>query len=136
MPRMNLDDRIAALEARVAMLEAKKARPKVAKNLVVPTLFDAAWAAYPKRGGGNSRAMALKAWKSRMAEGIAEDALLDAVHRYRQYCEATERVGTEWVLMASTFFGPSKRYDDAWTSPKGKADDLDELLDVIATRGS
>jgi len=135
MPLMNLDERVAALEARVAMLEAKKVRRKVVK-VVEPTLFDAAWAAYPKRAGGNARAMAMKAWRARMADGVDENVLLAAVHRYRQYCEATERVGTEWVLMASTFFGPSKRYDEEWAAPKGKSDDLDELLGSIATRGS
>lgn len=130
---MNLDERLAALEVRVAKLEAKRARkPKAAP--MQPTLFEAAWAAYPKRGGGNSRTMALKAWKSRMAEGVSEEVLLDAARRYAAYCQATERVGTEFVMMASTFFGPSKRYDDAWSAPKGKPDDLDELLGEIAMR--
>lgn len=133
MSRMNLDDRLALLEARVAKLEAKRT-PKAKPVPVEPTLFDAAWAAYPQRSGGNPRTTALKAWRSRMAQGVAEDVLLDAVHRYAAYCEATNRTGTEYVMMASTFFGPSKRYDEAWSAPKGKPDDLDELLGEIAMR--
>jgi hypothetical protein len=135
MPPMNLDERIAALEARVAKLEAKKVRRKVILN-VEPTLFNAAWDAYPKRAGGNARNMAMKAWRARMADGVSEDVLLAAVHRYHAYCEATERTGTEYVMMAATFFGPSKRYDEEWAAPKGKSDDLDELLGSIAARGS
>lgn len=84
-----------------------------------PTLlsFARCWAEYPRRKGGNSRVKAEKAYLARVRQGVDEDYLYTRTKLYKRYCELAGRVGTEFVLMASTFYGPDRRYDDDWEPP-------------------
>lgn len=136
---MSHADRIEALERRIEALElamAKRGKRKMpTRNAAEPTRFAEAWDLYPKRTGGNSRHMALKSYTARINEGVTEDKLVDGVTRYRRFCEATERVGTQFVLMACTFFGPSRRYEEDWALPSAPRDELDDLLDEVERRG-
>lgn len=95
--------------------------------------FDQAWAAYPKRGGGNPRPLAAKAFASRVREGADPQALVDAAVRYGKYCAATNRVGTEYVMQASTFFGTGGRWQEEWSAPvrAQPKDELDNILDEV-----
>jgi len=36
--------------------------------------------------------------------------LLAGVRRYRAYCDSAGKVGTAWVKMGATFFGPDHHY--------------------------
>jgi len=88
----------------------------------LPADFLEAWAAYPKRAGGNSRQNALKAWQARIKAGASPEAMLAGVKRYAAFCEATGKVGTEYVQQGATFFGPGEHFLAAWDPPavKGK----------------
>ncbi|MGH7649941.1 MAG: hypothetical protein ACREND_17660 [Gemmatimonadaceae bacterium] len=79
-----------------------------------PSGFAAVWAIYPHRAGGNPRPPALRAYRARIAEGVTHDDLLDGVRRYAAYCEATGRIGTEFVKMTATFFGRDRHYAEKW----------------------
>jgi hypothetical protein len=81
--------------------------------------FEQAWSLYPKRAGGNSKADALKAWNARIAAGIESARMLDGVQRYAAFCKATNKIGTEYVKQAATFFGPGLHFDADWTPPIG-----------------
>lgn len=71
---------------------------------------------YPKRSGGNSITEAWSAFKARVAEGIDPEAMLETIPKYRAWCEAKGRIGTEYVLQASSFFGPKKRgWEGNWS---------------------
>ena len=83
-----------------------------------PEEFLIAWSKYPKRDGGNPRARALKAWRSRIREGVKPDELLAGLERYRQHCESRGIVGTSYVMQAATFFGPDRRWEDDWGPPE------------------
>jgi hypothetical protein len=76
--------------------------------------FQACWEAYPKREGTNSRLDALKAFKARLAEGADPAALLAGVVRYATYLTAKGKIGTEYVMQASRFFGAAKHYTEPW----------------------
>lgn len=80
--------------------------------------FADAMDAYPKRAGGNSRIAAKRAWNARRKQGETPEALLDGVRRYRRFCDATGKSGTEFVQQAVTFFGPAKHYLEPWEIPK------------------
>lgn len=68
--------------------------------------FMAAWSIYPKRMGGNPRKMAWKAWKARLRAGEAtSQELVDATRGYAKFCDSEHKTGTQYVLMASTFYG-------------------------------
>lgn len=92
---------------------AKRSAPSVKNNY--PAEFEKVWAVYPKRAGGNSKADAFKAWNARIKSGVEPQVLLDGVLRYAAYVEATGRLNTEYVKQASTFFGKSLHYEEAWT---------------------
>lgn len=76
--------------------------------------FEQAWLEYPKRSGGNSKADAFKAWTTRIKTGATAEELTDGVRRYARYAAASGKLGTEYVKQASTFFGPSKHYEEPW----------------------
>lgn len=78
--------------------------------------FEAAWAEYPARAGGNSKADAFKAWAARRKEGVSAMDLTDGVRRYARFVELS---GTEprFVKQASTFFGPGLHFRETWDPP-------------------
>lgn len=77
-------------------------------------VFEKVWAQYPKREGNNSKADAYKAWQARLRAGVREDELADGVSRYAVYVRAKGNEGTEFVLQAKTFFGPSNHWSASW----------------------
>ena len=79
--------------------------------------FDAAWALYPKRAGGNSRKDALKAWHARIAESVLSADLSAGVQRYAAYCMSLDKVNTEFVMQGQRFFGPSEQWKQEWAIP-------------------
>ena len=93
--------------------------PKRSRPAPAGATFEQAWQAYPKRSGGNSRVAAEKAWKARLAQGHKPDAMYDGTLRYALYCELSSRVGTEYVMMASTFYGPTLRFTEEWEVDMG-----------------
>lgn len=81
--------------------------------------FETAWRLYPKRAGDNPKRRALKAWNARRAEGHTPEEMADGVQRYARFCQATNKIGTEMVKQAATFFGPDKPFNETWhTAPK------------------
>lgn len=78
------------------------------------TDFEEAFAAYPKRVGGNPKRAAFKAWNARIKAGDKPQDMLDGVLRYAAFCVATGKVGTQFVKQAASFFGPEKHYLDSW----------------------
>lgn len=76
--------------------------------------FEAALANYPKRAGNNPKRTAYKAWCARRAEGVTLQALHGGVQRYARWCVATGKVGTEYVMRASTFFGPDRPFEQGF----------------------
>ncbi|CAB3637051.1 replication protein [Achromobacter marplatensis] len=84
-----------------------------------PEGFAEAWAAYPKRQGGNPRGTAVKAWKARLRSGVTPTEMIAGVRAYATHCRAEGRVGTSFVMMAATFFGPDLRFRDFSESRPG-----------------
>ena len=84
---------------------------------VYPDEFEACWAAYPKRLGSHSKKAAFKKWNARVNEGVATETLILCARRYADYCDAEGTLGTRYVKMAATFFGP----DEHWREYAGSA---------------
>jgi hypothetical protein len=81
--------------------------------------FEKVWNDYPKRAGGNPKKQALKAYKARLNAGEKAEELAKGVARYRAFCDATKKTGTEYVMMASRFFGPSELWKEDWSYSDG-----------------
>ncbi len=79
--------------------------------------FEVIWRVYPKRAGGNSKADAFKAYQARLREGATHDDLLAGVERYAAFLRATGKEGSEFVKLASTFFGSGQHYAESWDAP-------------------
>jgi hypothetical protein len=79
--------------------------------------FEIAWSLYPARSGGNSKSKAFKAWSARIADGTPVEDLMAGVMRYADYIRATDRLNTEYVKQAATFFGPDRHFAEKWTAP-------------------
>ncbi|EOC0702571.1 hypothetical protein ACIU3Q_005787 [Salmonella enterica subsp. enterica serovar Kokomlemle] len=79
--------------------------------------FEAAWQAYPKRAGGNSKSAAWKYWKARLKDGVKPEDMLAGVKRYAAYCQLTGNTGTQFVKQAATFFGPDRHFEESWQAP-------------------
>jgi hypothetical protein len=75
---------------------------------------------YPKRSGDQGWTKALRAANARIAEGHTPDEMINGATRYLGYCQATERVGSEFVKQAATFLGPDKHFLERWTPPPSK----------------
>lgn len=92
--------------------------PSVAvKPLSLEEAFETAWIEYPKRAGGNSKALARKAFGTRYREGATCAELVAAVQRYAAFVRATSRENTEYVKQAATFFGPGEHWKEPWAAP-------------------
>ncbi len=86
-----------------------------------PDAFEVLWKAYPKRIGGNPKDKAYAAYRSRLAEGKTPAEILDGVSRYARYCESLGKVGSEYVMQAKTFLGPSCNFNETWATPQDAA---------------
>lgn len=79
--------------------------------------FEQCWSCYPSRPN-NNKANAYRAYSQRIKEGEDHAHLCSKTYSYLKFCEATDKIGKETVLQASTFYGPSKRYNDDFTVQK------------------
>lgn len=105
-----------ALPIEVAEVEASKAARQE-----YPADFEAAWALYPARYGGNPKKESFKHWNARRREGVPAEDMRAGVERYAAYCAAAGKVGTEFVMQGPTFFGTSKRYAEQWPTVRPNA---------------
>ncbi|MFD1216389.1 helix-turn-helix domain-containing protein [Microbulbifer celer] len=78
--------------------------------------FDQLWTDYPKRAGGNPRADALKAYR-KQRKSHPFDEIHAGLLRYRRFCELTNKIETEYVQQAKTFFGPGKHWQGDFPLP-------------------
>ncbi len=107
----------------------KRARKKA--NADVDADFELAWSLYPKRDGGNPKAAALKAWRARLREGEDVERLIAATRAYATAQQRAGNVGSRFVKLASTFFGPDRHYADF--APRQDEPAQSELLATVAT---
>lgn len=83
----------------------------------LPPEFVEAWEVYPKRAGGDSRKDALKSWRARIKSGVEPNEILAGVQRYKAFCKATGKIGTEYVMQGQRFFGNGEHFRSDWIPP-------------------
>lgn len=79
--------------------------------------FENAMNCYPPRAGGNPKGRAWKAWQARLKSNCTAAEMTEGVKRYFDFCQATGKIGTEFVKQAATFFGPDEHFKELWTIP-------------------
>lgn len=88
-------------------------KPKASKGVrqaEYTTEFEQAWRLYPRRAGTNPKDKAFQQWNLRLKEGDKEQDLINGTMRYAECLKKTNKIGSEYVLQAQTFYGPSKHY--------------------------
>ena len=88
--------------------------------------FELFKAVYPKRAGTQRWERAIKAANARIKEGATFNAMLEGAKRYAEFCKATDKTGTEFVMQAATFLGPDKPFLEPWDSPPSKSEALEQ----------
>lgn len=78
--------------------------------------FEAFWAEYPKRAGGNSKKGAHKAWNARLRSGVKAEDLILAAKRYAAQQFAAGNLGTPYVKQAATFLGADEHFREVLAS--------------------
>lgn len=61
------------------------------------------WAEYPKRAGDRKRAAAEAKWKLAIKRGVDPGLIVAGAKRYRAFCDATGKTGTEYIQQAPTW---------------------------------
>lgn len=79
--------------------------------------FEKLWSEYPKRAGGNPKKPAFNQIKARKNEGYTIGEISSGVIRYREFCTATGKIGTEYVMQTKRFLGRDKHFLEPWTLP-------------------
>lgn len=79
---------------------------------------------YPKRAGDQRWPKAKQACNARIKEGATVQQLLDGAQRYAEFVRASDSEGSQYVKMASTFFGTEKGFENAWQKPAAKSERL------------
>lgn len=79
--------------------------------------FEEAWALYPKRLGGNSKADAFAAWTARIRAGVKPEAMKAGVVSYAKHVRSEGKEHTVFVKQGATFFGPGEH----WSADYGPA---------------
>ena len=69
---------------------------------------------YPRRSGGQGWGNVPRLVRARIRGGCSFESILAGTTDYRQHCEATGIVGTEFVRMAQTFYGPGCWFLEDW----------------------
>jgi hypothetical protein len=91
--------------------------------------FEAAWGNYPRRMGNNSKRGAWTQWQKRISEGVDPGFMLKQTVLYKKHCEREDKIGTAFVMMAQTFYGPSRPFESdygpdesgpSWNRPWGR----------------
>lgn len=75
--------------------------------------FEEAWKLYPSRPD-NPKRSAFKAWNARLKEGVEPAELIGATARYAEHCRKEGIIGTKFVKMASTFYGPNEHWRETY----------------------
>lgn len=104
-------------EQTVADEDAVEDSSKETKKEKIRRLFEEFWSRYPKRAGNRKKKDATGKWRARCREGVDPQVMLDAADRYMRFCEETGKLGTEFVMLASTFLNDPGNFDNPWKAP-------------------
>lgn len=89
-----------------------------------PDDFEALWAAYPRRSGGNNKRSAFRQYTARLREGHTHAEMLAGVERYAEYVRSEGKEWTPYVKLAATFLGRDCHFEDTFMAEGGTLDDI------------
>ena len=84
--------------------------PNLVKATQYSDEFEYTWKRKPKRHIPDNKKAAYRAWCTRLKQGYTERQMATGVKYYGKALAAQNRIGTEYVKMLSTFFGPDEHF--------------------------
>lgn len=91
-----------------------------AKN-AADALFERFWSVYPKRAGNNPKKPARKSWDARIEQGADPEVMIAAAERYGRFCDATDKIGTEYVKQSQSWLSPNcEGWLQSWDLPANR----------------
>jgi hypothetical protein len=84
--------------------------------------------AYPPRAGDQGWRKAVRAAHARIAEGHTSAEFVAGARRYAAFCDASGKLGSEYVKQACTFLGPDKPFLLPWHAPPKAETAMDRIL--------
>ena len=87
--------------------EGKNSEPEKRSPRDYSPEFQEFWEAYPPREGPNDKRRAFSAWNARLREDHTAEAMIAGARKYFADCASSEKIGTPYVMQASTFLGPA-----------------------------
>lgn len=87
--------------------------------------------AYPPRAGDQGWRKAVRAAHARIAEGHTSAEFVAGARRYAAFCEASGKLGTEYVKQACTFLGPDKPFLLPWHAPPRQENATERILRAL-----
>lgn len=107
--------------------------PAPAPKSALESDFAQLWTTYPKRAGGNNKAVALRAYLARRKSGVQHDELLAGVVRYAAFVRSEGNEGSKFVKQATTFLGPDEHWREPWEpAAPDRRDDPFDLAGLLA----
>ena len=123
-------------------LDRKQVTAQLAGKEPYSEAFEQAWELYPKRDGSNPKREAWMAWHARIQQGTPAVEMIEGTRKYQKWCVGKGIVGTDKVMQARRFYGPSKPFSevDSWSqtpvhTPSHKGDEGKEKLDMKYVAG-
>lgn len=99
--------------------EGKEKKPEF------PQWFEVLWESRPSRGSaGNPKKKCLSACNARLKAGHTKEEFTSGLKRYVKYHELRGSLGTEFVQMMATFFGPGLGFMESWELDPGADDEF------------
>jgi len=83
--------------------------------------FKNLWSFYPKRLGTNSKQKAYRCYKARLKEGHTVEELFASTVAYQGFCRESGKLGSEYVMGASVFYGRDKHFLTNWEEQSNAA---------------
>ncbi len=85
-------------------------------------MFKRFQAAYPNRAGNDPKKPARKAWDARIKQGVDPELMIAAAERYGRFCDATDKIGTEYVKQSQSWLSPNcEGWIQSWDLPANRA---------------
>ena len=91
--------------------------------------FTDLWLIYPKRRPANPKKAAFKAFSARLKQGYSYDDMKSGLIRYIACKEAEGQIGTQFIMLGATFFGPDEWFLEEWEAP------VNEVKETIEQKG-
>lgn len=121
--------RITPTEADARCIEERKEKKspshtpplkKKSQGSAYSSEFECVWKDRPKRSGSDDKRRAWQAWRARQQEGHTTESMADGMKRYCAYCDATDRTGSQFVMLTATFYGPADppHFTQSWAAPR------------------